>query len=262
MAKAPVVKSTTNYDMFVLHNPENRPVNESRHRKLRDSLKKYGTLPYWPIVVHRNGSGKLHVDDGQHRLHFAKALKLPVYYVESSHDFDIADINSTQAPWAFRDYAERFVEAGNEHYIEAFEFSDQHKIPLQVAFTVLAGHSAWGGDVNKLVRDGRFSVRDRQYANMFAATYAPVAAMSKNCRNAAFQQACMAACRVPGFDPSRFVRNASKHTERLESRSKREAYLQDMEEIYNLRHSKKIPLKFAAIEALSKRDPSNRGKAA
>jgi hypothetical protein len=259
MAKPPIIKVTRNYSLFDSHNPDNRPLNEDRHKKLRESLREYGHLPYWPIVVHKNGTGKLKVDDGQHRLHFAEKMGLPVYYIESTHDFDIAKINTTQAAWTLRDFAQRFSDAGNHDYTEAIDYANKHSVALSVAFAVLCGQQP-NGVVKDKVESGEFSITDREYAERFALTYVPIAAISKNVRTTIFQQACMAVCHVADFEPSRLVRNAAKNRDKLESFSTRDAHLTMIEELYNLRYSKKIPLKFLAIEALAKRNPCRRNK--
>lgn len=247
---------TTDYSKFVAGNPDNRPINEARHRRLRESLKQYGTLPYWPIVVRKNGDRKLHVLDGQHRLHFAKALKLPIYYIEASHEFDIAVINSTQAPWTFRDYVEKFAEAGFVDYQEALDFSSNHGIPIGKSCAMLAG-TVNDSNVTASVESGNFKVGDRDYADSVAALYCPIAKMSKRINRAGLLAACMAVCRVNYFQPSRLIAAASRNVDRLEKVSGRDPMLDVFTELYNIRRSQRsqAPLGFDAKKAMLSRDP-------
>ena len=55
---------TKDYRMFE-RNPENRPVDDKKHRRLKRSMEKYGFLSCFPIVVERLPNGKLRVKEGQ-----------------------------------------------------------------------------------------------------------------------------------------------------------------------------------------------------
>jgi ParB-like chromosome segregation protein Spo0J len=76
------IVNTRNYRLFERDSGENRPLDIKKHKKLMESMKKYGFLEVFPVVVTRNGGDKLIVKDGQHRIAIAEALGLPVYYVE------------------------------------------------------------------------------------------------------------------------------------------------------------------------------------
>jgi hypothetical protein len=90
----PQIRCTRDYAIFV-RDMENRRLRTSEHKKLRQSMEKYGFLPCYPIVVKRDDVGRLHVKEGNHRLAFARELALCVYFVETAIDFDVPEINGT-----------------------------------------------------------------------------------------------------------------------------------------------------------------------
>src|SRR5262245_22388251 len=98
------IQTTRNYRLFERHEGENRPLNLKKHKKLIESMKRYGFLACFPLVCVRDPDGRLVVKDGQHRLAIAEMLALPVYWIEEAVDFDVAVINCTSKIWALKDY--------------------------------------------------------------------------------------------------------------------------------------------------------------
>lgn len=264
MAKSPIIKVTRNYDIFENQNPENRQVNLAKHRKLGESLKKYGHLPYWPVVCRRNGSGKLKIDDGQHRLQFCKKLGLPVYYIESTHDFDIAAINNTQSVWSLKDYAERWSAEGHEDYKELLSFAEHYHVGLSIAICLLSGFGEYEATCMEAFRNGEFVVKDREYADAFASVYSPMFRLSRNARGKYFQGALAVICRIKGFDPERMVKKANLCIDRLGPSSTQDGYLTDLDAIYNfrVRPAQMFALKTEALKliAIKKANRKSRGK--
>lgn len=258
MSKSVKVNMTTNYDMF--HVCENRPINEARHKKLRLSMQQYGFLKGFPIVCVRDGKGRLVVKDGQHRLAFARLLRLPVWWIEEDVDFDIATINSTSRIWVLRDYADRFAQAGNKNYAEGIDFAATHKIPLGTAFAMLAGTISFG-NIEGAFTAGDFKVKERGWAEMVAATYGPLTESAPGSKSQIMLLACMAVCRVPDFDPKRLAVGAQSNPGLLKPFAQRDEYLTVFEELYNHKRNAKnrVPLKFMAIQAMADRGKA-RGK--
>lgn len=257
----PIIKCTNNYTLFET-SPDNRQLKIKKHKKLGASIKKYGILPYWPIVVHRNGNGKLKVLDGQHRLAYAEANKLMVYYIEADREFNIAEINNTQKTWQLLDYVEVFIAQGAKDYREALEFANTHQLCLGRAFAVLAGHTSISA-VKDDVESGTYKIRDREYAERVASTYCPIVAMERSLRKDSFLDACMAACRVDDFSPSRFADGAKKCRSKLVNYADRDGFLNMMEDIYNHNRRSLFPLRIKAIEIMrSRRIGGKSGKAA
>src|SRR5262245_39047629 len=107
MLAPPKIFVTKNYSLFAGGTEQNRQLELAKHKKLRESMKKNGFVPSFPIVVRRHADGVLEIYDGQHRFAFAVELELPVYYVEDKGTWDVAEINSTAKTWTLADYAKR-----------------------------------------------------------------------------------------------------------------------------------------------------------
>ena len=246
------IQSTRNYRLFKRSN-ENRVLDLSKHKKLEQSMKKYGFLPCFPIICHRNGDKHLNVKDGQHRLAFAESLGLPVHWVEDDSAFDIATINSTARVWQVKDYAMKHAANGVESYIEAIAFSDQHSLPIGIAVCLLSGNTTFG-NVQYAFREGTFKVKDREWANAVASIYIPMSTLAGCLKNVSFLKACMSVCRVEEFEAKRLLQNASRCREKLVSYSTRDAYLNMLEEIYNFGRAKLFGLKAASMMAMRDRN--------
>lgn len=247
------IRSTKNYRLFERHSNENRPLDMTKHRGLLNSMKRYGFLQCFPIVAHGNGNGKLIVKDGQHRLVAAETLGLPVHYVEADIDFDIATVNNAARTWTLADYAHKHAANGIESYREGIEFAELHRLAIGTAFALLAGTTSWGNVKNAFI-EGRFEVRDREWADAVAAIYVPMLRMSPKLRNARFVEACMAICRVPDFDAKRLLSGAERCREKLVPYSTRDAYLDMLEVIYNFGRHQLVGLKAAALMAMRERN--------
>lgn len=252
------IRTTKDYGLF-RKNAENRPIHIDKHKKLVETMKKYGFLEYFPIVVIRDTDGNLIIKDGQHRHAIAEQLKLPVHFVEATVDFDIAEINSTSKVWGLRDYAEKFAENGKEAYRIGLEFVNTHGIQVGVAFSLLAGTTSFG-NTSESFYAGTFKIKDLEWANQVASIYKQMVAMSPLIKNSRFLEACMACCRVPEFKPERLIRGAERCREKLVSLSTREAYLDMMESVYNFNARQLVGLKVQAMMVMKERNIVNKKK--
>ena len=99
--KAPVIKSTKNYDQFKRFD-SNREVNKGHFKKLVDSVKAKNLLHLFPIVVNVD----FEIIDGQHRLSVARELGVPIYFLidDEVTKVDIALVNNNRKQWSVRDY--------------------------------------------------------------------------------------------------------------------------------------------------------------
>lgn len=246
------IQTTRNYDLLVTHADENRPLDVKKHKALVESMTTYGFLECFPLVVFRDDDGKLVIKDGQHRHTIAQTLGLPIHFIETDKDFDVATINSAAKPWSIRDYAEKHVANGIKHYQEGLEFAERHALPVGTAFALLAGTVSFG-NVQDDYRKGVWVVRDRKWAESVAGIYSPLVQMSPAINNARFIQACMAVCRVKEFDPARLLACAERCREKLVPYSNRDAYMAMLEDVYNYGR-KMFPLKVAAIQAMRDRN--------
>jgi hypothetical protein len=246
------IQSTKNYRLFQ-RSDENRPLDIKRHKKLRESLQKYGWLPEFPMVCIRDGKGNLIVKDGQHRLAIAETLGLTVYWIEATTDWDVALVNSTPKPWVLRDFAQKYAANGKTAYQEGIDFADLHHLPVGTAFALLAGTTSFTNCQVQFV-DGDFKVKDRAWADAVAGIYAPIVMMAPPLKNARFIEACMAVCRVPDFDAKRLLACAERCREKLVPFSTRDAYLDMLETVYNFGRKQLVGLKSAAVMAMRERN--------
>lgn len=237
---------------------DNRPSDLKRHKKLLQSMERYGFLKSFPIVVRMEGDTYT-VKDGQHRLMIAEKLGLEVWWVEEDVDFDIAVINSTAKTWVLKDYAEKYAESGLADYQEGLDFAKSHGIALGTAFALLAGTTSFG-NVQEDFTDGTFQIKDRAWADAVVGIYVPLSTMSSDLKSARFIEACMAVCRVPSFCPQRLLQGARKCREKLVCYSTRDAYLDMLDVIYNYGRSNLIPLKNLATMAMRERNAATKKK--
>jgi len=249
------VTATKNYRLFG-RSDKNRPLDLPRHKKLVESMKQYGFLSCFPIACCKNGDAHLIVKDGQHRLAIAESLGLPVFYMVEPVDFDVAKINDTPEGWRLKDYAQNFLARGIKSYGDGMEFSERYKIPLGTAFAMLAGTTNYT-NISSDFKSGQFKIKDRAWAECVAGVYAPLVSMSSRLRNATFILACMAVCRVDGFDANRLIHNAERCRDKLVSYSTRDAYLDMIEMVYNFGRKTLVGLKNEAIMAMRERNAVN-----
>lgn len=238
------ITTTNNYRLF-RSDSENRALDLNKHGNLRQSMKLYGFLRAFPIVCYRNETKQLVVKDGQHRLAIAEELGLPVHYVVEDQDFDIAVVNSTSKSWSLGDYAQKFAANGYEAYIEGMEFSEEHSIPVGIAFGLLAGTVSFN-NIKSQFMSGKFEVKDRAYAELVAYTYSSICKLSKAVKRNSFLSAVMVVCRVEEFDPDRLIAGAARCRERLVAFSAKQPYLDLIEELYNYKRQYLVPIKTLA----------------
>lgn len=246
------VLTTKNYRLFERHEGENRILNVKRHKRLFDSMKLYGFLACFPIVVTKDGE-KLIVKDGQHRLTIAESLNIEVHYIVEEIDFDVAVVNSTAKIWTVRDYADKFISGGNQEYKEGLDFSITHKIPVSTAFALLAGTSSFGNCQEAFI-DGTWKIKDRSWALSVASIFTAFVNLAPCLKSNRFIEAAMAVCRVKNFDASRLIRCAGKRREKLVGYSTRDGYLQMLEDIYNYQAKTLVSLKNEAVMAMRQRN--------
>ncbi len=130
----PKLEKTYNYDLFEPHE-FSRPLHEDK--VLLGSMQKYGFLPSCPIHCVQSDNGKLKVIRGQHRLHYARRLGLPVYYVIDDSNPDIFYLEAVRQKWSLTDFAEARANAGDKNYIKLLAFKKKHGLPLGAAARLL-----------------------------------------------------------------------------------------------------------------------------
>jgi len=106
--------STSIYDMFT-QNASNRPQHEDS--VVEESMRAHGFLSAFPIRCSHGSPGKLVVNQGHHRLHYAKRLKIPVYFVIDDTPIDIWELEgSSKNRWSSADFVESRARSGHPEY--------------------------------------------------------------------------------------------------------------------------------------------------
>lgn len=254
MTKAAKVNVTTNYRLFNLTN-SNRPLDLPKHRKLKESMQRYGFLPSFPIVVSKDASGQWIIKDGQHRHAIAESLNLPVYWIEESIDFDVAVVNNGQKAWVVRDYAEKWANSGVKAYADLLEFSDRRGVCISLAASLLAGTVSFNNIKDKF-HDGKFRIREWELADAVAIMYQNIVGMDARLKNNRLVEALVGVHRAEGFESARFSHNLAGCQEKLKPYATRDGYLEMLEDIYNHRKKVHFPLKVNAINAMRARNPT------
>jgi hypothetical protein len=247
------IRESRKYDQFDIQESDNRELKVYKHKNLERSMRRYGFLPCFPIVVIRK-HGKNVVKDGQHRFAIAQKLDIPFYYVETEEDFDTAAVNCTSLGWQLEDYAKRHLEDGREDYGEALTFAEKHSLSLGLAASLLAGVTSISQCKDDFVA-GTWKVADRPWAEQVASLYRAMLQLGPKLNGQRFLSACMAVCRVRGFKADRLLAGASRPVTRkkLICYGDRDGYLDLLQELYNYGQKQLVALKVDAINAMRER---------
>jgi len=249
MSVKPTISTTKNYRLFKV-SEDNRPLDLSRRKTLRDSMKSYGFLKSFPLSCFRDSDKKLIVKDGQNRLAIAEELGLPVHYFVESVDYDIATVNNAQQKWTMNDYAMKWAAQGRKPYVILMNFVELHSMPITLGASLLVGNVHLNGTDLAKFKTGKFDISDYDFADRVASVYTQLVAFSKDIKNRSCLAALILAMRVKGFDPKRLLDGAKKRPEKLKSYSTRDCYLDMIEEIYNFNRQKLVSIKMPALQAL------------
>lgn len=241
------IKSSKLYSKFHT-SPENRKLNPDKHRKLFESVKRYGMLPWWPAVVTKLEGGVRTIKDGQHRHEIAKKLEEPFYYVEIEDDypdFDISVINDTQRTWSLDDYILGYADSGDENYIILCEFAESYGMTYSNSLALLSGNKN-GGSVSETAKKGLFEVTHYDSAVAIAEMFNSLNGFTDISLTSRVLEACQVIYHIPGFNPERMIQAAEVNSAKLRKVTDQEDAAVMLDDIYNARRqpSTWLPLKF------------------
>ena len=233
---------TSNYKLFTFEKG-NRDIDTSKHNVIKKILTEQGFRKSMPIVCIRGKNKKLIVKDGQHRLRIAEELGIKVWYSVEDTDFDTAEMNNSQVPWTPIDYAKKWADLGHNDYVIGIKFFRAWNLPITKAFQILCGEKN-SRDANRSqdFRSGKFKIHDYEKANEIASLYTSMVAMSSNLKTARFLEAIMCISSLDGFDPARLLHKSKLQRNLLVSYSTREAFVDMIENVYNYKAQKLVPL--------------------
>lgn len=244
--KEPQLKQTTEYRLFE-SDRTNRSVRKLN--KLLASMRQWGFLPAHPIATIPSGT-RMIIRDGQHRFEAAKQLKIPLYYVCTAAytDVSIPEINSASVgAWNIRDYMESFCNQGNVEYAKLRTFCQQNEIQPGVAALMLCG--TMGSEAGRIVREGRFTVKDMAHAQRVMGVVNAAAETVSWAKGRNFVGACSSVLRLGDVSADDLATKIRACPSLLRQCATTDDFLGLLEEIYNYRLKQRVPLKFLAQEA-------------
>lgn len=248
------MKITTDYDQFHLL-PHNREVSfrPAASKKLAEQMLEHGWLDAFPLLAIRK-NGKLYVLDGQHRLQVAKDYGLPVKYVVTKKQVDVAGLNSTSKAWTSKDYIHRYVEEGNHDYQILSHFIEKHELPASFGAKVLGGN-------DESLPSGKFKVKNMDSAQKLGDIYNQLKEVSPLFKGAKIAGVVWNSLRVDYFSGKRLVQQAKRNPHLIRRAANIEDASNILEKIYNHNKRDKKPLAFDSMVA-AKNARSHKGTSA
>lgn len=232
------VDVTSEYDVF-RRLPGNRAVSENHVKNLMNAMREHDL--FTPILVNQN----FEVIDGQHRLEARKRLGLPVpyYWTDSLGLPEVQKLNSTQKSWTTDDYVQAYIELGNQHYIQYEWFRRKYQLPHVPSLMLLTGNILPHNIAHKF-RVGEFQVKDLGGAKDKAELLVQIAPHFTHWKDAAFVKAFLVCLNRKGFDFKTLLHRIKQNPTMLKPCTTIDAYMLIIEETYNYRSTRKVPLRF------------------
>jgi hypothetical protein len=244
------LQRTTNYSMFDSHH-YNRPMHSTK--ALEASMRAHGFMPSSPIQVVPNGGTKLQVVRGHHRLDVAKRLGIPIYYVVDQTNTDLFSLEgSSKQSWSVTDFVHARAASGDQACRFVRAFAEDHGLSIGVAASMLGGESGGSTNMNKLIRNGTFAVKDSGLDHAQKVVLITDAGHSVGIsfvRTSAFVGAVSLAIQIPELDIDLLRRRIVSQGPTMAKRTSRYEYLDELETIYNYKtRQDRLPIRFRAIE--------------
>lgn len=253
------IKFTRDYGKFQMHelNRDLRP-----DRLLEQSFRQHGFLPEYPLICSVNGTGKLYIHAGHHRFDLAQRFDTGVWYLVVDPKLDIFEREaSSHSHWSVPDFIAAYAKAGNEQYLRLLCFARDHGLPPVTAASLLWGENALSGNVQSVLKDGRFAVRDLPFAESVTAITDDLYALGVQfATSRAFVGAISQLVRLEDFDSARLIHRATLYPANLRKRPTQLEYLEEIEAFYNygMRGEQRVPLAFLAKVTAAQRNPAKR----
>ena len=165
--KSKQIMETNNYGRYELHE-FNRDLEKLKD--LESSMKKYGFLNAFPLLVFRNNKNKLVIVDGHHRFAVAQKLGITVKYVEEKKDNipQMYELENAKNAWKLKAYITSFVREGKDNYMALKNYHDETGIPYNLAAAMLLNGTGGGGNYAQKVKTGVFKPGDTRHADKVA----------------------------------------------------------------------------------------------
>lgn len=242
------LQKTFDYALF-LANPFQRTFRQPRVDDLIEKMKAYGAYASQPISVYRDKNGKLVINTGHHRYAAAKALGLAIHYV-IEHQWTLEEMVAegiSGSTWDLVSVVQTFARSGCRDYQDLLGYADKG-LPLSMAASLLVGEGASSGNARERIAAGTFRIKTRKYADKIIDIFEKFSIRIPAVLHRPFVTAYSKCMMTPEFDEDVFLRRMTANPTMLEKTSNEDQMLKLIEEIYNFKSPKKIPLAFLVSE--------------
>jgi hypothetical protein len=238
------INQTTSYGIFA-NNPLQRTFKESKVKKLMEKMKKNGFPPSMAISVYQDKAGKFILNNGHHRLAAAKRLGIPVLYV-IEHKWSVSELSDEGdfvTSWPLKDHAVKYAKSGKGDYLELVKVADIG-LNLSQAASMFHGEQANSGNAADFVKAGTFKIKTREHVDLWLALHEEFGNRVPCITHRVFVS-CWSKCLfTPEFDHDIFLKRLRANPTMLEKCNNEDQMLRLIEELYNFKSPKKIPLAF------------------
>jgi ParB-like nuclease domain len=229
------VEKTKDYTIFQTITG-NRDVNPKHVEDLIQAIKRKNLLQYFPVLLNEY----MQIIDGQHREAACEELEIEVPYVvvPGLTLDDVMSINTNSKSWTMIDFVEAYIKKGNKAYQELLDFSQHHDVSMSISASLLHGPvsaSATSLSMNRLIKEGKFVVRQREWADMMLSQIHDLQPFAdfliKKDRD--FIRALSLANHSPNFEFAKFTAKLQIYSQRILAKAVTRYYLIEIEELYN-----------------------------
>lgn len=246
MAKQ-ILQFTKNYEMFVFED-DNRDISNAHVKELAASMTRNGFIKSKAISVKKmNGSSKLKVKDGQHRLLAAQMAGVSVWYNidEEISDEMLPDLQIAKK-WLPKDYLKHFVHKNIKEYVTVQSLEAMFpKVSIMTMVSMLHGGTSESGYHEEFYR-GTIKVTHLQLTTRTLELASELETQYKHrwLHNRTFLVAFMNALQLEGFDYKRFVEKLKYQSEKFVQMMSVEGYFKMFEGIYNYKSTEQYRIPF------------------
>ena len=234
------VLETSSYENFKC-DAKNRPVSEEKiHFFMKQFKQGKFFMKEFPVIVDAN----MIILDGQHRFEAVKRLGIPLYFrfTDTLSIDNVVDVQ-INAGWKSGDYLHAFIKQGNQNYIILHRFVERYKINTSVAIALLTGNKT--GLKMSGFYEGTFRVKDETSAHEQAKEINKVGEMANGLhKDVKFCMALITMMAHPEYEEKRLVDQIEKYASLMKRQMTHDAYMRNLEEVYNYRLYNKNKVRF------------------
>jgi hypothetical protein len=234
------ISSTVHFtrDYFKFRELEgNRTLNHLHLKRLKASMEV--NYLFSPIIVNED----YEVIDGQHRLHCAQELGLPVYYIicEGYGLREVQVLNASSKNWNADDYMHGYCDLGYKDYETYKEFRQKYGFGHRETQALLEGAAVKGMQDFYL---GKFKVKDKKKAIEMAEKLIQIEPFFEGFKTRSFVFAMLHMFKQKDFDFDDFMQKLKLQPTAIKKCATIDQYKDVIEEIYNYRRRGKVNLRF------------------